>query len=112
MNKICSLCGKNPRAKSSHSYCNLCHNKKTREWRKTHPLTEEQRRRDTARSYASVYLKRGKIKRMPCEVCGEKAQMHHPDYSKPTKVKWFCRKHHIEKCHKKVSRPHKTPESE
>src|SRR5262245_57418077 len=39
-------------------------------------------------------LKRGKIKRQPCEVCGSTAQMHHDDYSRPLEVRWLCRPHH------------------
>jgi hypothetical protein len=30
----------------------------------------------------------------PCWVCGEKAQGHHPDYSRPLDVVWLCVKHH------------------
>ncbi len=68
-----------------------------REWRKSHPLTEEQRVRDRARSYANVYLRRGKLSRQPCEVCGSgDSQMHHPDYSKPLEVVWLCREHHLD----------------
>lgn len=67
-----------------------------REWRKTHPLNSEQRRRLNARSYAHVYVKRGKIKKGPCRECGsEKSEMHHEDYDKPTEVVWFCRKCHL-----------------
>ncbi len=37
----------------------------------------------------------GRLKRGPCAVCGkEKAQGHHPDYSKPHEVVWLCSKHH------------------
>lgn len=37
----------------------------------------------------------GRLKRMPCEVCGvEKVQAHHTDYSKPLEVRWLCQKHH------------------
>jgi len=66
-----------------------------REWRKQHPLTAAQRRKDAVRSYANVYLKRGRLKRERCRVCGKKAEMHHPDYGKPLRVKWLCRKHHL-----------------
>lgn len=37
----------------------------------------------------------GKLKRMPCEVCGDpKSHGHHEDYSKPLDVQWLCSKHH------------------
>jgi ribosomal protein S27AE len=66
-----------------------------REWRKTHRPTPEQRRKSLARSYANVYLNRGKIERKPCEECGEvKSQMHHADYRLPLDVKWLCRRCH------------------
>ena len=55
-------------------------------------MTPEQRRKDRCRSYANVYLKRGKLKREPCLHCGTKAsQMHHPDYDQPLLVQWLCR---------------------
>lgn len=67
-----------------------------RDWRKTHKINAEQRKKDNCRSYAYVYLKRGKFVRKPCERCGsENSQMHHPDYSKPLLVVWLCREHHL-----------------
>jgi hypothetical protein len=42
-------------------------------------------------------LKRGKLVRKPCEVCGNpRTDGHHPDYSKPLEVQWLCQCHHIE----------------
>ena len=38
----------------------------------------------------------GKLKRLPCFVCGEKAEAHHPDYDRPLDVVWLCRPHHKE----------------
>lgn len=38
----------------------------------------------------------GLVEPKPCEVCGAKAQAHHPDYSKPLEVKWLCLCHHHE----------------
>lgn len=33
----------------------------------------------------------GKIKKLPCEKCGnEKSVAHHPNYNYPLKVKWLC----------------------
>ena len=50
-----------------------------------------------ARSYAHVYLKRGKLKKEPCQECGDLiSEMHHPDYSKPLKIIWLCRVCHLE----------------
>jgi len=39
-------------------------------------------------------LRDGKVTRQPCEVCGEPAQAHHEDYSKPLEVTWLCFRHH------------------
>jgi hypothetical protein len=54
-------------------------------------LTEEERRRANARSYANVYVNRGQLIPQPCEGCGDPAvQMHHDDYDKPLEVRWLC----------------------
>jgi len=36
----------------------------------------------------------GRVKKLPCFVCGEKAEAHHPDYSAPLDVVWLCPPHH------------------
>lgn len=42
-------------------------------------------------------IKKGDLKREPCEVCGEeKTEAHHTDYSKPLAVMWLCTPHHHE----------------
>ena len=49
------------------------------------------------RSYTHVYLKRGKLLKEPCQVCGnQESQAHHPDYSQPLLVVWMCRRHHLD----------------
>jgi hypothetical protein len=79
------------------SYSKADHAAYMRAWRRRHPLDAEGRRRDGARSYARVYLRRGKLAAEPCVVCGAvPAQMHHPDYAKPLEVVWFCALHHRE----------------
>jgi hypothetical protein len=65
-----------------------------REWRKTAAYSEDQRAKQRVRAYAGIYKRRGKLVEQPCEVCGAKAEMHHPDYSKPLEVRWLCTRHH------------------
>ena len=91
----CSKCGKK-HARNKQRYCLECHAKAMRKWRKANPLQGEARKRANARSYAKVYLSRGKLERKPCKICGAKAQMHHEDYAKPLEVTWLCREHHLE----------------
>lgn len=39
----------------------------------------------------------GRMKRQPCEICGdEKADAHHDDYAQPLSVRWLCRTHHAQ----------------
>lgn len=53
------------------------------------------RERYLARQKISDAIRRGKIKRQPCQICGiEKSEAHHKDYSKPFEVIWLCRMHH------------------
>jgi len=68
--------------------------KKTEEsriYRQKHP------ERARASSALSKALKKGKIKRQPCQICGAKyVYGHHEDYSKYYDVIWLC-----PSCHKK-----------
>lgn len=94
--KRCSSCGTFHDRLHSR-YCNDCSNRYMRDWRKTHPLSVEQRRKANVRSYARVYQRRGKLLQQPCEVCGNpNSQKHHDDYSQPLIVRWLCRDHHLQ----------------
>lgn len=100
----CSNCGGllEPGRAGKYRYCNVCHAKHMRETRpKLSEMTEDQRKRANARAYLHVYIKRGKVKKLPCQDCGSgKSEAHHSDYNKPLEVVWYCRdchlKHHNE----------------
>lgn len=52
--------------------------------------------KELARYTINNAIKLGKLKRLPCEVCGNpKSEAHHPNYSKPFKIKWVCKLHHV-----------------
>ena len=60
-------------------------------WRKTHPLSPEQRLRENARSYARIYVKRGKLTKLPCQMCGNyPSEIHHSNYTRPLEIIWLC----------------------
>lgn len=55
------------------------------------------RRPEAARAHNAVSnaIRDGKLKRLPCSVCGDKnSQAHHLDYTRPLYVQWLCFKHH------------------
>lgn len=101
-NGLCSKC--DSRRAPGSRYCQPCKNAYMREWRKTHRLVGEARKRANARGYAHVYRDRGHLPRRPCETCGSpEAEMHHHDYTQPLHVSWLCKPCHLaehgKKCH-------------
>lgn len=77
-----------------------------RVWRIGKPQSSIQRLKNNARAYVHVYLKRGKIQRGPCEVCGNPdTQSHHDDYSKPLEIRWLCREHHLNEYGQQIRKP-------
>lgn len=64
-----------------------------KKWRAENP---EGYRAHSAVSYA---LRAGKLKKLPCELCGANRHVHahHSDYSKPLDVNWLCAK-----CHNRI----------
>ena len=55
---------------------------------------ERERAKYVARYTLGNAIRDGRIKRMPCEVCGGFAEGHHEDYSRPLDVRWLCFAHH------------------
>lgn len=48
-----------------------------------------------ARDAVNKEIRAGRMRRLPCEQCGEeKTDAHHDDYEKQLEVRWLCRKHH------------------
>lgn len=47
-----------------------------------------------ARHAVKKAVLKGLIRPLPCFVCGEPAEAHHPDYDRPLDVVWLCRAHH------------------
>lgn len=49
-----------------------------------------------ARNQMANAIRDGKLKRLPCEVCGdENSHGHHEDYRLPLDVMWLCPLHHV-----------------
>lgn len=93
---ICN-CGQpiEPHRVGKQGNCLACHAAYMRAHRpKYSDMTPEQKRRDSARSYARVLLQRGKIEKGPCEDCGSTdVIIYLEDYNKPRDVTWLCRSH-------------------
>lgn len=57
----------------------------------------EDKEKYRARGRLNDAIRKGKLTREPCEVCGvEPTEGHHDDYSKPLEVRWLCRAHHAQ----------------
>ena len=93
--KTCPKCGNEHGRK--HPYCLPCHRAAQKADRARTSMTPAQRRKDSARSYANVYKRRGNLAQEPCRKCGNpESQMHHHDYGRPLDVEWLCRACHME----------------
>ena len=101
---VCPKCGNRPRLKY-FLWCKECKNEYQRKWLATgarhwDKLTPEQKKRAVARGLLNTKVHRGKIKRQPCEVCGNpKVEGHHHngyDREHALDVRWLCKFHHDE----------------
>lgn len=58
---------------------------------------EANTRQKYAWNLTAAAIRRGRLVKQPCEVCGAASvQAHHDDYSNPLDVRWLCRAHHEE----------------
>jgi hypothetical protein len=66
-------------------------NKIKYQWRKRNP--------EKSKAHRAVYqaIKKGVLKKQPCEFCGKmQSQAHHDDYANPLLVRWVCSRHHAD----------------
>jgi DNA-directed RNA polymerase subunit RPC12/RpoP len=79
------------------------YNRSMKEWReannekvKTFQRNWRKKNKHKAAAHSAVFMaiKKGELKKLPCTICGKKAEAHHPDYNKPLNVIWLCRFHH------------------
>ena len=111
----CYICGKHKtkenfyvdksRGNGASSRCKECNKKYDKENKKNRVqyyknYRENNREKLRAKYKIFYYVRKGVIKKQSCEICSNKAEAHHDDYSKPLEVRWFCHKHHME-FHKK-----------
>lgn len=70
--------------------CLSCHAKANEAYRRRRSPTAV--KQDYARNYASSYLSRGKLAKLPCVFCSSTdVIMHHANLDKPLEVTWLCR---------------------
>jgi transcription elongation factor Elf1 len=94
-------------ARGHSLFCKSCKNKAQSSYQKselgkvTQVKADQARKvkfahKRNARSKTFTAIKNGTIQVLPCLVCGDKAEAHHPDYSRPLDVVWLCKPHHKE----------------
>lgn len=104
-NPICYKCKIRPHGKNV-MLCNECRREYMRQkrikdaggWYRR--LTPEQKEKRRIRAIIYISKKLGKIKQMPCEICGNtNTEAHHHlgyDRKYTFDVRWLCKKHHLE----------------
>lgn len=83
-----------------HAYCQICKNEATRKClakRRGVRLPSPILRKKSARHYVNTLHRRGKLKRQPCELCGNsRSVFHHLDYSdRTTNIMHLCFDCHV-----------------
>lgn len=60
----------------------------------TKKYVSSQPKRRAAQVAVGNALRDGRLQKLPCFICGDSAQAHHPDYDRPLDVVWLCDLHH------------------
>jgi hypothetical protein len=92
----------NTKSSGYNCYCKLCKKEKDAQ---SYFYSEQEKNRkiewilkfpERKKAHMKVYhaIKNGVLIKEPCFMCGEKAEAHHPDYSRPLDVVWLCSQHH------------------
>lgn len=64
-------------------------------WFREYYKKEENNKVRRARNKLNYAIRKGRVEKENCEVCGsEKVEGHHENYDKPLEVRWLCREHH------------------
>ena len=106
-NKLLSHFSVRSDTKKYRTDCKSCRNQNQQKYSKTEDGKLVQLKADKLRQQKYPYhrkartalnraVEKGIIKKLPCFICGNKAEAHHPDYSRPLDVVWLCKPHHRE----------------
>jgi hypothetical protein len=89
---VCSIC------KDCYRNSEYGDKKRTyiREYMKKYIKDPKNQNKLNARKITKQAIKDKILKVLPCEVCGQKAEAHHPNYNDPMNIKWLCDLHHRE----------------
>lgn len=105
----CSKRGCRRTARQGGRYCRPCATAATRKWRERNAsalaerekgriFSEEEQLIRRARAYIDVYLRRGKLSRGRCGICGEPDVLAAwDDPRKPREVRWLCAEHYADR---------------
>lgn len=109
--RMCGAKGCRRHARDGGRHCSVCHAAAVQRWRnrgraainahRLANLSDEQRARNSASATLAMALKRGKIARGPCTVCGLEPMgssvatvtAYQADPRRPLDVVWVCRRH-------------------
>lgn len=92
--KFVEFCNKHTDLKKEYS--NLFKEHHNKWFLKYYKKTSDIYKKHLARNRVAKAISGGRIKKLPCEKCGDKAQAHHDNYDEPLNVRWLCRFHHMQ----------------